>query len=104
MLFWNKNKRNKGPFIIYGEGWAGKNEVWWGGGGNDQSRRLEEGVIMKYINKCGRPPNLLYTGNGSSNQNSAYIKKSHVNTENSHDIEKTMSQQCVQIEFAEEIV
>ena len=49
MLFWNKNKRNKGPFIIYGERWAGKNEVWWGEGGNDQSRRLEEGVIMKYI-------------------------------------------------------
>ena len=58
----------------------------WGGewGGHDQSRRLEEGVIMKYINKCRRPPgahyglltppNLLYTVNDSSNQNTAYIK------------------------------
>ena len=43
--------------------------------GHVQSRRLEEGVIMKYINKCGGPPNLLYTVNDSSNQNSAYIKK-----------------------------
>ena len=50
------------------------------------------------------PPNLLYAVNDISNQNSAYLKKSPVNTENSHDIEKTMSQQCVQIEFVEEIV
>ena len=35
----------KEPFIIYGREWAGKNE-----GSHDQSRRLEEGVIMKYIN------------------------------------------------------
>ena len=38
-----------GPFIIHGVGWVGKNE----GGVHDQSRRLVEGVIMKYINKCG---------------------------------------------------
>ena len=59
---------------------------------------------MKYINKCGAPPNLLCNVNDSSNQSSAYIKKSHVNTENSHDIETTMFQQCVQIEFVKEIV
>ena len=58
---------------------------------------------MKYINKC-EPPSLLYTVNDSNNQNSAYIKKSHVNTESGHNIEKTLSQQCVQIEFVEEIV
>ena len=72
--------------------------------GHDQSRRLKEGVITKYINKCGGTSNLLYTVNDSSNQNSAYIKKSHVDTENSHNIEKTMSQQCVQIEFVGEII
>ena len=59
---------------------------------------------MKYTNKCGGSPNLLYTVNDRSNQNSAYIKKSHVNTENCHDIEKIISQQCIQIEFVEEIV
>ena len=32
------------------------------------------------------------------------LKKWHFNTENSHDIEETMSQQCVQIKFVEEIV
>ena len=32
---------------------------------------------MKYINKCGGPPNLLYTVNDSSNQNSAHIKNNH---------------------------
>lgn len=32
-----------------------------GGGGHDQSRRLEEEVIMKHVNKCGEQPNLLYT-------------------------------------------
>ena len=30
---------------------------------------------MKYINKCGGPPNLLYNVNDSSNQSNAYIKK-----------------------------
>lgn len=45
-----------------------------GGWGHNQSGRLEEGVIMKYINKC-EPPSLLYTVNDSNNQNSAYIKK-----------------------------
>ena len=49
---------------------------------------------MKHINKCGGPPNLLYTVNDSSNQNSAYIKKSHINTENSYDIEKTVLTIC----------
>ena len=33
---------------------------------------------MKYINKCRRLPNLLYTVNDSSNQNSAYFKKNHM--------------------------
>ena len=59
---------------------------------------------MEYINKCGGPPNLLYTVNDSSNRNSAYIKKNHMLIENSHDIEKTMSEQCIQVEFVEEIV
>ena len=61
-------KNYEGPFIIYEGGWAGKNE----GGGHDQSRRPEEGIIMKItLNKCRGPPNLLYTVNHSNNQNSA---------------------------------
>lgn len=69
------------------------------------ARSIQEtpkGVIRKYINKCGGPPNLRHTDN-DSNQNRAYIKKSHVNTETIHDMEKTMSQQCVQTKFVEEI-
>jgi len=54
-------KNYEGPFIIYEGGWAGKNE----GGGHNQSRRLYT------LNKCRGPPNLLYTINDSSNQNSA---------------------------------
>ena len=30
---------------------------------------------MKYTNKCGGSPNLLYTVNDRSNQNSAYIER-----------------------------
>lgn len=69
------------------------------------ARSIQEtprGVIRKYINKCGGPPNLRHTVN-DSNQNRVYIKKSHVNTETIHDIEKTTSQQCVQTKFVEEI-
>ena len=69
-------------------------------GGRDRSRGLEEVLT---INKCRGPPNSLCTVNESSNQNSAYIQKPHLNIENSHDIEKPMSQQRVQIEFVEEI-
>ena len=69
------------------------------------ARSIQEtprGVVRKYINKCRGPPNLRHTVN-DSNQNRAYIKKSHVNTETIHDIEKTTSQQCVQTKFVEEI-
>ena len=59
---------------------------------------------MKYINKCGEPSYLFFNVNDSSNRISAYIKNSHVDTENSRDIETATSQQCVQIEFFEEIV
>lgn len=41
------------------------------------ARSIQEtprGVIRKYINKCGGPPNLRHTVN-DSNQNRAYIKK-----------------------------
>ena len=65
-------------------------------------KEAPRGVIWKYINKCGGPPNLRHTVN-DSNQNRAYIKKSHVNTETILDIEKTTSQQCVQTKFVEEI-
>ena len=90
----------EGPFIFYGEEWAARMR----GGGQEQSRRLLDGVVMKYLNKCGEPPNLFFNVNDSSNRSSAYIKNSHVNTENSHDIKTATSQQCVQIEFVEEIV
>ena len=52
------------------------------------ARSIQEtprGVVRKYINKCRGPPNLRHTVN-DSNQNRAYIKKSHVNTETIHEI------------------
>ncbi len=44
----------KGPFIIYGRGWAGKNEL--GGGGVTQNSRQFEGGggNRKYANRCVR--------------------------------------------------
>lgn len=80
-------------------GWPSKNKA----GVQDQSRRPKKGVIMKYINKCR---GLLIYGILLTVVFKIVHrqKKSQVNTENSHNIEKTTSQQCIEIEFVKEIV